>query len=55
MQVRVADAAVEDLHGDIIGAQAAALELERRKRRAGRLGSVADGVHEAPLYKSLDV
>ncbi|MOA67000.1 hypothetical protein D3C78_1939670 [compost metagenome] len=52
MQVRVTNAAVENLHGHIVGAQVAALEGEGRERCTGRLGSVADGVHEAPLYKS---
>jgi hypothetical protein len=45
VQVGVADAAVEDLDGDVVGAERAALEVEGRERGVRRGSCVAVGLH----------
>src|SRR6185437_3209923 len=46
MQVAVADAAIENLHGDVPGARLPPVEGKRGKRRGRGLGGIGFGLHE---------
>ena len=54
----MADAAIEDFHGDVIRSQGAALEVKRGERGSGRRGGISGSFyrirHDALLISRCD-
>jgi hypothetical protein len=55
VEVRVADAAIKDFHGDIVRAQGPSLEGERRERSAYGVGCIAKGFHVVSPNDQVDL